>query len=291
MIIDSLNVATRSSQSVCCAIVCTIRGHRVKNWNIHSTWIIGILLAILIGSTSVDWNAIKDLPGIISFAVGLSSLILAVIAIFQTLSSTGSVEASLAAVREATAGSAAVSSELAASAVVIQQAATDAQTASSSAVTATNKFVEISNSIIESSEAGRLAVSKLREELTDKGTASSVGQASVQTSSEKAFTLYSMGGVALIYASIRSFETDKEFKLRDIFIDDQSMSWEVGYLSALSDSGLVESSVIDGLYKITKLNMINSDSLKEELKSLEYDGELQVDYIKRLAQVDAYFGK
>lgn len=54
-------------------------------WNTHAWYVTAILTVLLIGSLSVHWNAVKDLPGIVSFALGLSSLLLAVIAIVQTL--------------------------------------------------------------------------------------------------------------------------------------------------------------------------------------------------------------
>lgn len=57
----------------------------VGRWNTHSYYITGILAALLIGSIAVRWDGIKDLPGIISFALGLASLLLALIAIIQSL--------------------------------------------------------------------------------------------------------------------------------------------------------------------------------------------------------------
>ena len=262
----------------------------MKNWNIHSTWIIGILLAILIGSTSVDWNAIKDLPGIISFAVGLSSLILAVIAIFQTLSSTGSVEASLAAVREATEGSARVSGELAASASIIQQAATDAQAAASSAMAATGNFASISTTIIESNEAGAAAVTKLLEEISAKGSESPPQSTNKQRQAVNFPAQGSMGGSAVTYAAIRGFEEQKPFTFRKIFPEDTSTSWEQGYLSCLADTGYLSLTRFDGYYLVNSINIDDLIAEKQRLKSKVYARVPEGGYVERIALVDAFFG-
>lgn len=261
----------------------------MKNWNIHSAWIIGILLAILIGSTSVDWNAIKDLPGIISFAVGLSSLILAVIAIFQTLSSTGSVEASLAAVREATEGSARVSSELAASTAVIQQAASDAHAASSSAMAATSNFASISATIIESNQAGAEAVLKLREEISSKGS-EPVAQAPTASPQDLARNKKgSMGGTTVTYAAIKSFETQKQFSFADIFLGDGDTSWEQGYLAGLIDYGYLTLTRDSGKITVDSVNVSDLVAERKRLKTRVYGGSSGKTFRRRIAQVDAFF--
>jgi Na+/H+-translocating membrane pyrophosphatase len=48
---------------------------------IHLCWIIAVLTIIIIILISVDWNGVKDLAGILNFALGLTSLVLAVVAI------------------------------------------------------------------------------------------------------------------------------------------------------------------------------------------------------------------
>jgi hypothetical protein len=261
----------------------------VKNWNIHSTWIIGILLAILICSTSVDWNAINDLPGIISFAVGLSSLILAVIAIFQTLSSTGSVEASLAAVRQATEGSARVSEELAASTAIIQKAATDAQAAASSAMTATSNFSAISANVIESNHAGTAAVSRLLEEISTKSVDPVPNGQPDALVEPKKYKIGSMGGTTVMYAAIRSFEEKKPFSFSEIFTEDASTSWEKGYISCLADNGHLALKRDNGDYAIISMNIGDLAPEKARLKGRKYGGDGGEDFARRIAQIDAFF--
>lgn len=58
---------------------------------IHYRYWLGILVAILIGSLTVNWSGMKDLVNLLSFGLSLTSLVLAVIAIFQTLFSNAAV--------------------------------------------------------------------------------------------------------------------------------------------------------------------------------------------------------
>lgn len=108
--------------------------------NIHLIWIVGVLLTLLIGTLAVQWNGIPDLPGLISFAVGLASLILAVIAIFQTLTSTSNVEAALAAVRTTAEGALKTGQSLSESADLVRRVAEEARDAAGRASDASADF-------------------------------------------------------------------------------------------------------------------------------------------------------
>jgi methyl-accepting chemotaxis protein len=52
---------------------------------LHFYYIIGILVALLMGSLTVHWYDIKDLAQLLSFGLALSSLTLAVLAIIQVI--------------------------------------------------------------------------------------------------------------------------------------------------------------------------------------------------------------
>ena len=259
----------------------------MKNWHIHSTWIIGILLAMLIGTTSVHWNSIKDLPGIISFAVGLSSLILAVIAIFQSLTSTSSVENALAAVREAAEGAGQVAVELAASTSKITLAADDAQQAAAAALRATADYGSVSNRLLSATEAGREAIHQLREDM--KGKEAQPRADAVQNEDvQPAFDNVTMGGAALLYAVIKSYETGKPFVLAELFSKDISTSYETGYLAALDNAGLISYSMDNGVYRIKSVNksIIEAEHPSERTYTKKTTQEA---HERRVKQVEEYF--
>lgn len=73
---------------------------KMKN-RLNLYWIIGILAVLLIGSLSISWATVRELPNIVSIALGLSSLILAIIAIVQAVTSGTHTDATLGAVRAA----------------------------------------------------------------------------------------------------------------------------------------------------------------------------------------------
>jgi hypothetical protein len=51
-----------------------------SNLKVHLCWTIGVLTGIIIILVSVNWDGVKDLAGILSFALGLTSLVLAIVA-------------------------------------------------------------------------------------------------------------------------------------------------------------------------------------------------------------------
>jgi hypothetical protein len=262
----------------------------LKSWGIHSVWIIGILVALLIGTLSVDWVGIKDLPGIISFAVGLSSLILAVIAIFQTLSSTGSVESSLSAVREATASSSSASNALTKSSEVIHRAATDAQTASAAALNAIVELKAAAGAILDSSAANINAIAELQESLKSKQSTVADDRPTVASSGEpKEFKKIAMGGAAILYAMALSLKKKRTFRTKDIFPADSSVQFEQGYIHALRDVGFasVEKND-DGSLLIERLSW-DPDLLIAKVKGASYSGATGDDHAERMSLVKAYF--
>jgi hypothetical protein len=260
----------------------------LRNWGIHSAWIIGILLALLIGMASVHWNAIKDLPGIISFAVGLSSLVLAVIAIFQTLSSTNSVEGALSAVRQAAEGVGQVASELAANAGKITRAADDAQKASSSALQATAEYASVSGTLIASTEAGRQAISELREDMKVKQSTETTHVHARANPDDEPIGTVPMGANATLLVLTMAYRTGKSFKLKNIFVDDNNLSYETGYIAALETAGLVETGLDEGVFTVKKLSsrILEAESFAERKYITEFTQELNA---KRISQVQKYF--
>jgi hypothetical protein len=58
-----------------------VKHHMSSNLKTHLCWIIGVLTLTNIILLSVNWNGVKDLAGILNFALGLTSMVLAIIAI------------------------------------------------------------------------------------------------------------------------------------------------------------------------------------------------------------------
>jgi hypothetical protein len=60
------------------------------NKKVHMGWTIGVLVAVIIGLLSKDLGTVTGIKDILSFALSFASLILALIAIFQSILSSGS---------------------------------------------------------------------------------------------------------------------------------------------------------------------------------------------------------
>lgn len=242
-----------------------VASHR-RQFNVHAWYAVGILGFLLICSLAINWGSIKDLSTILSFAVGLASLILALIAIIQSLTSTNNVEASLAAVREVAIDAAKSGSDLAVSISAIREAATLAESASSSALKATEELSALGTRVIRSSDEGRAAIDELRNEIKAQANSNSAKEPNATPAGEKHIFVnnITLGGSTASYAAIRAFQHKKEFSWEDIFGEDETGFFENGYLSALDDLGLI--SIRRSENKAINILKV-SDAL---LKSLDY---------------------
>jgi hypothetical protein len=192
----------------------------VKSWNTHAWYCVAILLALLIGTISVEWNTVERLPEIISFAVGLSSLLLAVFTIVQSMTASNEVGAALGSVREA-------AHEIGTTAADVTAAAADLKT--------------LSGSMLQSSEAGRIALSELKDEMTLKMKIPTLDPYPIGSrSSEKAKFLHTLtfGGAGALYAAIIAFKAKKSFNMKEIFIS-ETVAHEDGFLAGLRASGFL----------------------------------------------------
>jgi hypothetical protein len=254
----------------------------VKSWNAHAWYITGILAALFVGSLSVQWNAVKDLPGIISFALGLSSLLLAVFAIIQSITAGGSAESSLSAVREASNGVAAMLSD-------IEIATRDLRT--------------VSDTMLQSSEANRQEVLSLRNEIIPKSTTveqlpgdrhtelpSALGDAAQAVASSNLLdsNRLTFGSSGALYVAIRSFQIGKSFKLEDIFPDDVNTFYERGVLAGLHLASSIDIDGYEGRLIVTKYKG-DPDADLRELADITFTGVDAENYRARLKAIDRYF--
>ncbi|WP_139216521.1 hypothetical protein [Sphingomonas sp. NFR04] len=199
----------------------------MANWSIHSRWIIGILVALLIGVLSVNWVAVKDLSSIISFAVGLSSLVLAVIAIFQSLTSNANVESTLVSARDAASQASIVSQGLVDSSNLIREIAAEAQAASSSALDAVKDLSLAASKIIDSNEQNSNAIRQIQDGL--KGRSPEADNVLPGKNNEVNYNLksFSMGGAALVYALALAYKNRVSFKLKDVLKSERDLNFEL----------------------------------------------------------------
>lgn len=190
----------------------------MKSWNNHAWYCTGILLALLVGTLSVKWNTIEKLPELISFAVGLSSLVLAVFAIIQSLTANNHADSSLISVRDA-------AEKVQATLIDVSVVAKDLK--------------DLSGSILSSAEGNRIALAEIKSELVLKSSPQSGDRGKSESKSIHLEGL-TFGGATALYAAVLSMKNKKDFTFADIFPKDSNTSYETGYLGGLSSIGFIK---------------------------------------------------
>jgi hypothetical protein len=238
----------------------------MRSWNAHAWYCVGILLALLIGTVSVQWNTVDRLPEIISFAVGLSSLLLAVFAIIQTMTAGNDASATLAAVREA---------------------ATDLKTTAGGTLTTLGDLKTLSDSMLASSESNRETLAEIKSKIDAK---TETG-ARAKSGDSAQVAVISLGGGPALYAAILALQHKKSFNFDDIFPEDSNTDYERGYLDALRAADLVDFKLTDKVRTITRISL-DADKLAETIKSHTFPNPVSTEqYRKRLTDVESYFSQ
>lgn len=262
-------------------------GDTHSGFNVHGWYAAGILGFLLVCAVASDWGSIKDLATILSFAVGLTSLILALIAIIQGLSSSGSVEATLREVRRAAEDAGRSGSDLSSSAATMREAADDARAAAASALTAVEGFGSVASSIIASNEAGRGAIERLHD---DMKSALAVNQQRNQNSVRDIVAPNGLtyGGAAAFYALLLSYREKKWFSLEEIFGELTNSDYERGYINALDDFDILRFERRAERVFVHHISFDLEEAL-HEMKGIGYKGNLQERHEVRMRQVNDYF--
>jgi hypothetical protein len=243
----------------------------MKRWNAHAWYCVGILAALLIGTLSVKWNTVDRLPEIIGFAVGLSSLILSIFTIIQSVSGNTSAEATLGAVRE-TAG------EIKNSAIDLTSICTDLRV--------------LNTSIIDGNERNYRTLSEINKQMKQKSASDTTETSPPATPIKQDKTLGSImtvGGGAAMLAACLSFRADSPFKFSEIFPDDTNTSYETGFLAGLQAMDVIQFSVKSGLVNISKING-DIDTIIKDLEGRKFNTEgSNKEYRSRIDRVKSFF--
>jgi hypothetical protein len=235
----------------------------MRTWNVHAWYVTGILLALLIGTLSVKLNPGENLGAIVSFALGLSSLILAIVAIVQSLVGGSEVSKSLGDVRSASAG--------------IQTAAEDLKALAGQVSGASQQIAQTQMDLAQS----------IREGSTSSGqTAPSTAPAACKIDLDS----QSFGGAIALYAAAKSVQTGKAFVMRDFFEGKDLVlpTFSEGYLNALIRSGVIKGD-FEGIRQTIVDLGVDPISAVNSLKKMEFASGDSEDFKSILSKMDAYF--
>lgn len=249
-----------------------------RNKTTHLCWIVFILSISLILSLSNDLSAVKDLPGILSFALSVTSLVVGVFAIFQSLFSSEQVNSQVSMVGSSLANI----RDISASAAL---AAKDVSQASNNIIELTNNLSQSISIIGEKLDVNtqKLAENnKLTEEMMARGEridspqpadvsvlADAASGLNSATSGEtsKSIDIHSLtnGVLVALFASVRLAESRSSIDFSKIFTNDKHKFYVYGALVVMKGCGLVQFRRTGDIVSVESFDGFDKDELIEEL--------------------------
>jgi hypothetical protein len=261
-------------------------------YKIHASYIFFILIAVIIGLITVKWSGIPDLANLITFALTVTSLVLAVLAIGYSVYSNTSFTQNI--------------STMTTAAQDVSKTATEL----SNMTGALSQKVEVIPSRIELLEgkmSERFDLMLLEGGLKKSGQVENIESADAKghdpqkiedavpikysTFLEKS----SYAGLLTLYCCIKAYKTKKAFNLKDYFktIDWGDDSFYAGLLGALRSVGVIDFTVNEGIYNVTFIDeRFNKptivDFVKQGIKN-EKDEAMKALITKGFDGTDIYF--
>jgi hypothetical protein len=190
-----------------------------SNLKTHLFWIIGVLTIIIIVLLSVNWNSVKDLAGILNFALGLTSLVLAIVAIIYGFVANNAFAGTVSRIETAASDISLVVKEIPDLLKVIDRRTLDMQNKMAISASAASQERPSSPPAEQSKAIQEFANSVVAEFLRAS----------------------SWNGLKLLYVCRVCFEKKLEFDLRKLCSLDNSMSYDYafGYLVASASASLL----------------------------------------------------
>jgi hypothetical protein len=246
----------------------------MKNGKVHFYYIIGILIVLLIASLSVQWPNVAGLANIISFALTFASLILALIAIFQSLSSSNEVIRAISSV--------VLSSEkIKLSADAIEQSGTKLIELSSQIP---ERFQDVSQRLDENNEAIRQITEINKSVSSNKSKSEDEVSGALQSDDVIRFATLSLGATLALYVFIKCLSENKPIVFNDIFPGkNHTIGYMRGYLFALLKMGKVNYEREGSIIIPKDVSGVDADEI---IKKTE--GSANKYYIEKISLVKVY---
>jgi len=223
---------------------------KVPNAKTHMGWAIAALAAMLIGSLSVSWSDLPNIPNIISIALGLSSLVLALVAIIQGVSGANNLLSSLAKIEGA--------AERALTATQAVDEAAEQLNAKAGTFDSATKSIESIRSEIA-------ALNDSRSPATAND-GHSVSSNSAVYDQADIFEQGTVGSGLALYIALISFKHNKSFACVKMFTDNPFIGGLMeGYLVGLRSARIMDISYIDGSMLVRSLGPFSEKAILENI--------------------------
>ena len=218
---------------------------------IHFLYIIGILIAIIVALATVNWAGIPNLLSYITFALTVSSLLLAVLAIGYAFISNNSLSQHLG--------------QFSSVAAEISKGATDM----SSATKILDKKIEMIPPLLKDvgERVGR--TESLLQEISRKEPSGKPPPPSLDLDAlaQRFLETASINGDLLLYALLLSFQRTTPFNLTDLISADPSLDrdYSIGFLVATSSAGLLDYEFKKNILTVTAFNSTFANAFPAQL--------------------------
>lgn len=238
---------------------------RISNPKTHMGWAIAVLVAMLIGALSTEWSKIDGMPNVISIALGLSSLMLALVAIIQGVSGSSTLQSSLGKIETAAAQAVSATSS-------VEDAARSLASRTATFDDFPQRFDQLSQQIA--------SISSIPP--TSSGIAAD--RPTTHPSFEEVAAASTSGTIVALRLISRAAETKKPFKVQEVFgAADFTSGLVEGYLIGLRTGGLVNFRYDQGVISdVTSDALTNGNLAPYKLETYPVVGET-------LRKIDAFF--
>lgn len=231
-------------------------------------WMIAVLSAMLVGTISVRWADLSQIQNIISIALGLSSLLLAIVAIIQAVSSGNTLTLSLGKI----------------------ESAAERALRATEAVDSSAQILASKSSIFEQIHPSLTAIQERIDELSavnsTKADPKQHTSSSPKIGEGEIFAEGTTGSNVALYFAQKSFESGKSFDSIEVLPDQRYICGIVaGYLLALRASGIIKMHYNSGNMLVTDMGPFSSSEVDRHF--IESTSANTLSDLKE--KIDAYF--
>ena len=244
----------RQVASVMVSQIAPLRENMQSNAKIHVGYIIAILISIIVVLVTVKWTRIPTLANYLNFALGVTSLVLAVVAIIYAFFTNSSFHVTVSKIESAASS---VQSETAKLERAVEGLNTQL-TAIPDALRSVEGKVAATHELLQSSAQQPKAQSPQADGDKIKEFSWQVMDYFVGVSS--------WNGIKVLYLCLLACEKQKEFDLKDWAAGDSLTSFEYayGYIVATSSSGFFDHLMTDTKVKVTMMISAFADRIRLE---------------------------
>jgi hypothetical protein len=261
-------------------------------FKVHIMYVIGILIAIIIELVAIKWESIPNLVNYITFALTISSLVLALLAIIYAVYSNSSFSQNIGLLNAVSDKILKTSEDLSRNTNELKKDLEQIPISLKNVETKTDKANEM---LFELKTSEPKMMEPKKEELKSPDSLDEVWNNEVNVKTY--LSTMSFNGKRLLYACSKSISEHKMFNLKEIFDDNEKYVY--GILIASSSAKILSYSMTDNVINVYKMcekmiKLIHDDiylNAKKSDEKLSPENIEKYSWIKLIQKDEDYFSK